>query len=89
MPHHRQIVRATGSEAVLGENVPDRQHSVEHPNASWFARLVILPLGMVLLALHPHRPSWPIEGGACCANTGLLGGWVKRDVASPWLSADL
>lgn len=57
--------------------------------ASWFARLVILPSGTVLLALHPHRPSWPIEGGACCANTGLLGGWVKRDVASLWLSADL
>lgn len=57
--------------------------------ASRFAVLVILPLGTVLLALRPHRARWPIEGGACCASTGLPGGWVKRDVASPWLSADL
>lgn len=42
--------------------------------ASWLSLLVILPLGTIILALHPHTTSWPIEGGARCASTGLMGG---------------
>ena len=64
-----------GSEAVL-ENVPDRQDSAgsTRMGASWPTLLVILPLGTVILVLHPHKPSWPLEGRSHCASTGLMGG---------------